>query len=286
MTSRFPSLIDAPALLERIEDHTLRLFDCRFSLADTEAGRRAYHEGHLPGASYAHLDETLSSPIRADSGRHPLPDPERFMAWLGACGVSRETPVVIYDDCGGAFAGRLWWLLRHWLGHEQAALLDGGLQAWQASGGELTAAASEHAPCRFEAQPNADAWISTEALAEAHTGAAVRILDARPPERFRGDEEPLDPVAGHIPGAINLPLTGNLDADGRFLDAETLRARFQSAINGFEPGAVIQSCGSGVTACHNLFAMERAGLSGSRLYVGSWSEWIRSGERPVATGGE
>ncbi|MBN2885641.1 MAG: sulfurtransferase [Chromatiaceae bacterium] len=273
-------------LAARCEDARLRIFDCRFSLADTEAGRRAHAERHLPGALYAHLDEDLSAPIRPDSGRHPLPEAGRFRQWLGSCGVSAESEVVVYDDCGGAFAGRLWWLLRHWMGHPRVALLDGGLNAWVAAGGALSERASRPEPCRFEARPRDAAWIGTEELVAARDAGQVRIIDARPPERFRGDEEPLDPVAGHIPGAVNLPLGGNLDADGRFLDAGQLGARFAPVIEGFGPEQVVHSCGSGVTACHNLLAMEQAGLGRARLYVGSWSEWIRSGEHPVARGAD
>lgn len=276
-------IIDPKTLLSQIESRAPRIFDCRFSLAETELGRRLYHEGHLPGALYAHLDADLSSPITPTSGRHPLPDPQHMAEWLGRCGVSNETEVIVYDDCNGALAGRLWWILR-WLGHERVALLEGGIQAWQAAGGALTTEIAQPAPQRFEAHVRDDLWITTDALAAALADGAVSVIDARPPERYRGDIELTDTVGGHIPGAINLPLTDNLDADGRFLPAEQLRARFTAAIGEQSPSAVAHSCGSGVTACHNLLAMELAGLCGSRLHVGSWSEWIRSPERAVATG--
>jgi thiosulfate/3-mercaptopyruvate sulfurtransferase len=277
------NLVDASTLLARIEDPDLRLFDCRFSLTDTEAGQRAYLEGHLPGACYAHLDAHLSSPIGPDTGRHPLPDPSRLAAWLGDCGVSTQTRVVVYDDVGGGFAVRLWWLLR-WIGHERAALLDGGLQAWIAAGGELTREISRHAARQLIARPDDSQWIGTEELAADLTAGRLMVIDARAPERFRGDQEPIDRMAGHIPGAVNLPLTDNLDADGRFLPTDRLRERFARSIGDLAPSCVIHSCGSGVNACHNLLAMELAGLHGSRLYPGSWSEWIRSPDRPVATG--
>jgi thiosulfate/3-mercaptopyruvate sulfurtransferase len=277
------NLVDAPILLAGIGDPDLRLFDCRFSLTDPEAGRRAYAENHLPGAAYADLDVHLSSRIRPNTGRHPLPDPARLAAWLGDCGATPRTRVVVYDDVGGGFAVRLWWLLR-WIGHDRVALLDGGLQAWIAAGGALTREVPRHEPGELIARPDDTRWITTEALAAALNADRLTLIDARAPERFRGDSEPIDPVAGHIPGAINLPLTDNLDADGRFLSADRLRERFTRSIGQAQPSSVVHSCGSGVNACHNLLAMELAGLQGSRLYAGSWSEWIRSPERPVATG--
>ncbi|EGV20201.1 sulfurtransferase [Thiocapsa marina] len=283
------NLVDASTLLAGIVDPDLRLFDCRFSLADPDAGRRAYAEGHLPGAAYADLDAHLSSPIGANTGRHPLPDPASLADWLGKCGVSATTRVVVYDDAGGGFAVRLWWLLR-WIGHDRVALLDGGLQAWIAAGGTLTRAVHRHEPAELIARPEDTRWITTEALAAElaadPTGGRLTLIDARAPERFRGEQEPIDPVAGHIPGAINLPLTENLDADGRFLSADRLRERFTRSIGQAPPSSIVHSCGSGVNACHNLLAMELAGLHGSRLYAGSWSEWIRSPERSVATGSD
>ncbi len=276
-------IIDPKILLGQIQDGESRLFDCRFSLDEPELGRARYREGHLPGALYAHLDEDLSSPVTPRSGRHPLPDPQRIAEWLGQCGVSSETEVIVYDDCNGALAGRLWWMLR-WLGHERVALLEGGMQAWQAAGGALTTEIPAPDPRHFEAHVRDDLWITTDALVASLADGGVSVIDARPPERYRGDVELIDTVGGHIPGAINLPLTDNLDMDGRFLPADRLRARFVAVIGEQPPTAVAHSCGSGVTACHNLLAMELAGLSGSRLHVGSWSEWIRSPERALATG--
>lgn len=277
------NLIDARTLLSRIQEPDLRLFDCRFSLADPGQGRRAYLEGHLPGAFYAHLDEHLSSPIGPRTGRHPLPDPSRLAAWLGGRGMTPRTQVVVYDDMGGAFAVRLWWLLR-WIGHDRVVLLDGGLQAWIAAGGVLAREEPWYALGELIARLDDARWISTDALVVELANHLAIVVDARAPERFRGEQEPIDPVAGHIPGAINLPLTGNLDADGRFLGPAALRERFMQAIGDASPGRIVHSCGSGVNACHNLLAMEVAGLKGSRLYAGSWSEWIRSPERPVAIG--
>ncbi|MFY9976517.1 MAG: sulfurtransferase [Chromatiaceae bacterium] len=281
--SRGANLIDARTLIARSADRDLRLFDCRFSLADPSQGRRAYLSGHLPGALYAHLDEHLSSPIGPRTGRHPLPDPSRLAAWLGGCGVTPRTQAVVYDDAGGAFAVRLWWLLR-WIGHDRVALLDGGLQGWIAAGGELVRDEPRPTPGVLIPRPDDRRWIGTDALVAELAAGRATVVDARAPERFRGEQEPIDPVAGHIPGAVNLPLTGNLGADGRFLDPAALRARFLPAIGAGSPARIVHSCGSGVNACHNLLAMEVAGLHGSRLYAGSWSEWIRAPERPVAVG--
>jgi len=279
----FYPLIDARTLIDQIQDPNLRVFDCRFSLAEPELGSRVYREGHIPGAYYANLDTHLSSPIGPETGRHPLPDPVRLADWLGQCGVTSDTRVVVYDDLGGTFAGRLWWLLR-WLGHSQVAMLDGGLTAWTEAGGDLSTETPTADAGVFTAAPEDTAWITSDALVAALAAETVRIIDARAPERFSGEVETTDSVGGHISGAINLPLTGNLGPDGHFLPPEELRQRFLSAIGDVPPNRVVHSCGSGVTACHNLLAMEVAGLAGSRLYVGSWSEWIRSPERPVATG--
>jgi thiosulfate/3-mercaptopyruvate sulfurtransferase len=278
-----PLLMSPAALRGRLGDPGLAVFDCRFSLGDTSAGALAYAAGHLRGAVYAHLDEHLSGRITAASGRHPLPDPARLASWLAASGVGDDTDVVVYDDQSGAFAVRLWWLLR-WLGHRRAAVLDGGIGAWQAADGRLTKAVPKPTPATLHAQPHDTRWITTDALAVALAKGAVQVIDARAAERFRGEVEPIDPVAGHIPGAINLPFAGNLDVNGRFLPAVGLRRRFEAALGDIPPARVVHSCGSGVNACHNLLAMELAGLAGSRLYAGSWSEWIRSPERPIATG--
>jgi thiosulfate/3-mercaptopyruvate sulfurtransferase len=282
MTQPSP-LIDAETLRQRIGGDDLRLFDCRFSLADTAQGARAYAAGHLPGAVYAHLDEHLSSPVTPDSGRHPLPDPARLADWLGRCGVDSDSHVVVYDDMGGAFAVRLWWLLR-WLGHARVSVLNGSLAAWTEAGGDLTADLPRTLPTTFAPRVDDRLWLTTDALVTELGAGRVQVVDARAPERFRGESEPIDPQAGHIPGAINLPLTGNLDPRGHFLDPAQLRARFTAALGTRPPERVAHSCGSGVNACHNLLAMELAGLHGSRLYAGSWSEWIRDPARPIETG--
>ncbi len=280
MTAR-PYLIDAGTLRS---DPGIVPFDCRFNLADPGWGARAYALGHIAGARFTDLELDLSDPIGPTTGRHPLPDPERLAAKLGAWGVDNNTTVAVYDDAGGAFAARLWWLMR-WLGHRRVVVLDGGLQAWAAAGGPLTDQVPIPTPRRFEPRPDDSAWVTTEALVSGLASGSIQVVDARAEVRFRGELEPIDPVAGHIPGSINLPLQGNLDAQGCFLPAERLRRRFLAALGERDPATVTHSCGSGVNACHNLLAMEIAGLPGSRLYAGSWSEWIRSPDRPVSRGG-
>ena len=280
-------LIDAAALAARLaERRPLRVFDCSFDLADTGAGERAYAEGHVPGAHYLHLDDDLADHAPpADGrprGRHPLPARSAFAAGLGRHGVDATMPVVVYDRSGGMYAARAWWMLR-WLGHREVALLDGGWAAWLAAGGATsTEPPIPPMPARYQPAPplvtTVDAGIVLSGLGR------LRVLDARAPERFRGDVEPLDPVAGHIPGARNRPFKDNLGADGRFLPAAELRAAFEALLGGAPADAVVHQCGSGVTACHNLLAMEVAGLPGTALYPGSWSEWCAEPARPVARG--
>lgn len=280
----YDTLIDVATLRAHLDDPQWVIMDCRFSLMDTEAGRRAYQESHIPDARYAHLDEDLSSLVTPATGRHPLPNPGLLAQKLGAWGIGPETQVVAYDDMGGMLAAaRLWWLLR-WLGHGAVAVLDGGFPAWRRAGLPLTAEPPTVRTTVFNGRPDDRLWLTTarvQALPPEHV-----VLDARAAARFRGEMEPIDPVAGHIPGAVSLPTEGNLTADGHFLPRAELRARFAAALGERPPTTVAHSCGSGVTACHNLLAMEAVGLRGSRLYAGSWSEWIRDPARPVATGAE
>lgn len=259
--------------------------DCRFQLSDTEAGRRVWRDGHIPGAVYAHLDDDLSSPVTPSSGRHPLPHPHDFATFLASLGWTPGIPLVAYDaDNGAMAAARLWWLM-HWLGQPQVAVLDGGLEAWTDAGypleyGEVAREPAEPAVLT----PNDQLTIDADALAAALKAGEARLLDARGPERFSGEVEPLDRKAGHVPGAGNLPFTGNVDDEGRFLDADALRQRLVDAFEGFNAERVVHMCGSGVTAAHNLLAAAAAGLPMGRLYPGSWSEWIRDPGRPIATG--
>jgi len=254
--------------------------DCGFDLVDLEAGARAFAQGHLPGARHADLERDLSAAKNGRNGRHPLPTRETFAATVGGWGVRPDTAVVCYDDQGGSYAARAWWMLR-WIGHDDVAVLDGGRKAWLATGGVLdstppTAPASRSPyPLGASSMPT----VATDRLL-ALLGK-VTVLDARAGERFRGETEPLDPVAGHIPGARNRFHKDNLQPDGRFRAPAELRAAFEPF---GEPTGCVHQCGSGVTACHNLLAMEHAGLTGSALYPGSWSEWCADPARPVARG--
>jgi thiosulfate/3-mercaptopyruvate sulfurtransferase len=261
------------------------LLDTSFDLADAAAGEAAYRPAHLPGAHYMHLDRDLSTAKTGRNGRHPLPAREVFAATVGALGIGADTPVVIYDRQGGMYAARAWWMLR-WLGHSQVAVLDGGLPAWTAAGGALEAGDGQArlagAPAYPLAPEPAMPTLDADAL-QARLGR-VCLIDARAADRFRGDLEPLDPVAGHIPGALNRFFKDNLGVDGRFLPAETLRATFAGLLGSTGAAEAVHQCGSGVTACHNLLAMEAAGLPGAVLYPGSWSEWCSDPARPAARG--
>jgi thiosulfate/3-mercaptopyruvate sulfurtransferase len=259
----------------------LAIVDCRHDLARPEWGAQAYAAGHVPGAWYGRLDRDLSGPVRPASGRHPLPDPDRLAATLGGWGIDRGVQVVAYDQGSGAIAARLWWLLR-FLGHERAALLDGGFAAWQAAGLPVSTEEPRPAARAFAGAPR-PAWVATaDDVARGLERGEIVLVDARAADRFAGRNETLDPVAGHVPGARNHPFTRNLGADYRFLPPQELGRLWLETLGGASPQTVVAMCGSGVTACHNLLAMERAGLVGARLYAGSWSEWCRDPTRPVA----
>ncbi|HJW25185.1 MAG TPA: sulfurtransferase [Rhodocyclaceae bacterium] len=276
----FTALVDAGTLARHLDDPAWRIFDVRHQLADTGYGEGAYSQGHMPGAFFLHCDRDLSGPTTGSNGRHPLPDPEVLAAKLAACGVDGATQVVVYDDCQGMIAGRLWWLLR-WLGHDRVAVLDGGLQAWLALGGAMTAEVSVAQPARFEARPR-DWVVDAHSILTHVESSAMRVVDARSPDRFRGENETIDPVGGHIPGAYNRFFKDNLGPDGRFKPAEALRAEWLAFLGDAAPEQVVHQCGSGVSACHNILAMEVAGLPSPRLYAGSWSEWCADPQRPVA----
>lgn len=278
----YQELINSATLNSHFGQENWVIMDCRFSLADSAAGYRAYVQSHLPGARYAHLDKDLSGPITPTTGRHPLPDPAHLRHRFSEWGIGNDTQVVTYDDMGGMLAAaRLWWLLR-WLGHQAVAVLDGGFPAWQKVGLPVTTELPTVRPAIFEARPDNQLWLTTAQVAALPP--TDLLVDARGAARYRGEMEPIDPVAGHIPGAINLPTEENLAADGCFQPASELRARFTALLDGRSPAQIVHQCGSGVTACHNMLAMEATGLRGSRLYPGSWSEWIRDSSRPISTG--
>ena len=284
----FSTLIDASALRELAGKPDVAVIDCRFDLINPEGGRRAYLTGHIPGARYADLNKDLSAPISPNSGRHPLPSPDDFAATLVGLGIGNATQVIAYDDAGGSFAARLWWLLR-WLRHRSVAVLDGGIKAWTAAGGTLES--GEEKPLAKEIpggriSPRADgaAVIGTADIAAFLNDPGNLLVDARAAERFAGSVEPIDAVAGHIAGAVNHPFSANLAPDGRFLPAPDLKRQWVSRLAGRQAAHLAAMCGSGVTACHNLLSLEVAGLGGAKLYAGSWSEWIRDPNRPVARG--
>jgi thiosulfate/3-mercaptopyruvate sulfurtransferase len=280
----YTTLIDAAALRRLLGSATPPvLIDARFDLADPAAGERAHGEAHLPGAHYLHLDRDLSAARTGRNGRHPLPQRSLFAARIGTLGIGPQTQVVAYDAQGGSYAARVWWLLR-WLGHEAVAVLDGGLPAWVEAGGAVNDADVARSSTTAPYPERASLVSSVDADALLARLGRTPLIDARAPERFRGEVEPLDAQAGHIPGALNRCYRDNLRADGRFKPAEALRAEFTPLLGAAAPSEVVHQCGSGVTACHNLLAMEHAGLAGSLLYPGSWSEWSSDPSRPIATG--
>jgi len=259
----FVTLISAAELAPHVADPDWLVVDCRFELGKPETGERAYAAGHIPHAVYAHLDRDLADPVTPQTGRHPLPQPERFAATLASWGMTPTTQVVAYDADNAAYAARLWWLLR-WVGHEAVAVLDGGFKAWIAAGLPTTTEIPRRRAGHFVAHPNRDMWFDAREVAERVQRADWRLLDARAPERFSGQVEPIDPVAGHVAGARNHPLR-----------------RFEQSQDGVADDHTIVMCGSGVTACNLLLAMEAAGKRGAKLYAGSWSEWIKDPSRPV-----
>lgn len=277
------TIVSTAELAAQLSNPDWVVFDCRFTLTDPAAGRTAYHAGHIAGAHYADLNEDLSGSVTPQSGRHPLPDPQLLCAKLGAWGVGKQSQVVVYDDSYGSMAVRLWWLLR-WLGHANVALLDGGLPKWMREKRAMSAELPQPVPQRFPCSPQPESRVDADVVDQYRLHPEYRLIDARPEDRFSGEREPLDAIAGHIPGAVNWVFEENLDMDGTFLPAEELRESYMRLMDGVEARNVIHTCGSGVTACHNLLAMEIAGLTGSRLYPGSWSEWITDPARAIATG--
>jgi thiosulfate/3-mercaptopyruvate sulfurtransferase len=281
--AEYQGLISARALRRHLDAEDWRIVDTRFRLSDPDAGRALYDQHHIPGAVYLHLDDDLSAPVTAQSGRHPLPEPAIFASTLGVAGIDRQTQVVVYDDAGGGIASRLWWMMR-WLGHHRVAVLDGGFPAWEAAGYPVTAEVPSPDCRKFVARPDDGAHVSVAALRRAMARGDVLLVDAREAPRFTGETEPIDAVAGRIPAAVNLPWQSNLSEGGCLLSQDQLRTLWRSRLGSRAPDQVVCMCGSGVTACLALLAMEVAGLGGARLYAGSWSEWIRDPGRPVASG--
>lgn len=274
----FP-LISVADLADHLEDPDWRVVDCRHNLAAPAAGEAAYQENHIPGAVFMHMDRDLSGPKTGHNGRHPLPEVALLVRRLEMLGIGNQTRVVAYDDCGGMMAARLWWLLR-WLGHGAVSVLDGGFPAWVAAGQPVDGAAPQSRLGHFTARVQPWVVLASKVLAGlGHPGRL--ILDARAPDRFHGENETMDPVGGHIPGARNRFFRNNLTPDGHFKPAHELQREFQEILGALSPEQVIHQCGSGVSACHNLLAMELAGLPGSKLYAGSWSEWCSDPARPV-----
>ena len=274
-------LVPAEELAAHLGDPRWIVFDTRHDLMDVGKGRRLYAEGHVPGAYFLHVDEDLSGPKTGKNGRHPLPDIGSFARRINECGVTPQTQVVMYDDVGGNFCVRLWWMLR-WLGHEKAALLDGGYPLWQREGRPITKDVPAPRPGAFVPKPYLGSTVDLAFIERFREDPSIALLDARAPERFKGITEPIDPVAGHIPGAINRFWQKNLNPDGRFKPPEQLRREFEELL-GRNTEKTVHMCGSGVTACHNAFAMELAGLAPGRLYPGSWSDWVSDRSRPVET---
>lgn len=282
------------ALMKSNDGDKPLIFDCRFSLNDTDLGRSKYAIDHIPSAVYVHLDQDMAGEITSNSGRHPLPKVDNFIQRVRACGVNDRTQIVVYDDVGGALAARLWWMMK-WIGYSKVALLDGGYAAWQNGGLPLSDQIEKPRKTDQQNSTNEDeqsagkrhenilenSFIEVDELIELLKSKQVNLYDARAEPRFSGKHEPIDAVAGHIPGAINLPFEQNLDEHGFFLGTHRLKQRFRSVLKGKAEVPIVHMCGSGVTACHNILAMEMAGIAPTRLYVGSWSEWIRDTDRAV-----
>lgn len=289
----------SPEQLQALQAAKARLmvFDCTFDLMDPASGEKQYLQAHIPGAVYADLDHALSDkgtpdartgapqphPGAASGGRHPLPSREKFAMWLSGVGFANDMQAVVYDRNNANYCGRLWWMLK-WAGHDAVAALDGGLQAWQAAGGEVRSGTEpSHFQSNFELGEPLRRLVVTEEVAQG-LGRGQTLIDARAPQRFRGEVEPLDPVAGHIPGALNRPFAQNIGPDGRFKPPQQLRAEFDALLAGRDPATVVHHCGSGVSAVPNVIAMELAGYPPTGLYAGSWSEWVRDPRLPVEKG--
>ncbi len=275
----YSTLISANQLNQIISDPSLRLFDCRFNLMKPYLGFEQFKSGHIPNSQYADLNKQLAGPLTSTTGRHPLPDKTIFQNQLQHWGIDKDSQIVVYDDAGGAIAARLWWMCK-WAGIENAALLDGGIQAWTEAGHKLTQDEIKATKTDFVASYDDNLWISTEQIEHLISKSSTHLFDARANIRYRGEKEPIDPIAGHVPTAKNIPFDNNLNSKGNFLKPDQLLNLHQGNDN---IGQVISMCGSGVTACHNMLARKHAGLNMGKLYVGSWSEWITDHRRPIET---
>jgi len=275
------TLISVSDLAQHLDDPAFVIFDCRHELTNPEFGTTAYAQSHIPGARFAHLDRNLAAPLTGRNGRHPLPDPKVFAEWLSRMGVSNDNQVIGYDNAGGVYASRLWWMLR-WIGHKNVAVLDGGWQAWIEAGHPVTAEVPTPRPAKVTVNVQ-ETPVDAKYVLDNLQSPAFVLIDARANDRFRGQNETIDPVGGHIPGAMNRFFKDNLTAQGLFKSPQQLRDEFRLLLDTVTPEKIVSQCGSGVTACHNLLAMEIAGLRGGRLYPGSWSEWIADPARPRAT---
>ena len=281
----YTTIISPDLLAQHLQDPEWVVIDCRFSLADKSYGQTAWNQSHIPGSRFVDLEEDLSGEITDSSGRHPLPSAGELVDTLARLGIGNNTQVVIYDDAFGSMAVRLWWTLR-WLGMESVALLDGGFPRWKRENRPLTDEKPLIEPGHFAATVQDNAWVDCTFVENCLNDSPHVLIDARGEDRYAGERDPLDPVKGHIPGSLNRPFEDNLDLAGNFLSAEELREEFEALLGDTPPENVIHTCGSGVTCCHNMLAMEIAGLSGSRSYVGSWSKWITDPAHPIATGDE
>jgi len=280
----YTKLISTPELASHLDDPAFVVVDVRHDLAQPDLGESQYRAGHIPGARFAHMDRDLSGAKTGKNGRHPLPSPEAAAALFGRLGIDASKQVVAYDAGGAMYAPRLWWMLR-WLGHQAVAVLDGGIGKWMREHRPVTAEIPHVSPAVFPIRSVARAMSANDVLASLRD-RSLRLVDARGAERFRGENEVIDPVAGHIPGAVNRPYTENVNADGTFKAPDALQAGFANVVGDTATAKVVNVCGSGVSPCHNLLAMEIAGIAGTTLYPGSWSEWIADPSRPIATGPE
>jgi thiosulfate/3-mercaptopyruvate sulfurtransferase len=281
----FTTLVDAAAVASHLDDPTWLVVDARAALGDPDYGRRRYDEAHVPGAVFADLNRDLSDEPGHRRGRHPLPDVATMAATFGSLGIGPGRQVVVYDDADGMYASRLWWMLRY-LGHDAVAVLDGGFARWLADGHEVASEASRCTACDFPVSLRAEMAVSADDVDTMHGDPTRVLVDSRAPDRFRGENETIDPVGGHIPGARNRFFKLNVNPDGTMRPAGELRREVEALLGGVAPDRAVFYCGSGVTACQNLLAVEHAGLVGAKLYPGSWSEWIADPSRPIATGDE